>query len=185
MRYIWKELENPKRQLLQRRTGTTLGLVSGLSGKGVYEVRSVPLCISIFSRINHSLNRSRLVPQSSKNAALYYCKFPVPNISFKSKDKKGSPKRPPQELPSTHYVSDFDPIPSEKPSDPPLSPNPTPEFSGPAKPDPEIQPPTGPDMPVPPNMPPSGPEVVPPTVYLNGCLPPHQKIHYLILDVSI
>nr|GFB59166.1 hypothetical protein [Tanacetum cinerariifolium] len=37
------ELENPKRQLLQRRTGTTLGLVSGLSGKGVYEVRSVPL----------------------------------------------------------------------------------------------------------------------------------------------
>nr|GEW94723.1 hypothetical protein [Tanacetum cinerariifolium] len=34
-------------KLLQRRTRTTLGLVSGLSGKGVYEVRSVPLCISV------------------------------------------------------------------------------------------------------------------------------------------
>ncbi|GJX76269.1 hypothetical protein Tco_0323080 [Tanacetum coccineum] len=60
-----KELENPKRQLLQRRTGTTLGLVSGLSGKGVYEVRSVPLCISV-----------------KKEATV--AKKPIPKVIFKA-----------------------------------------------------------------------------------------------------
>ena len=37
--------------------------------------------VKIFSWINLSLNRSLLVPQSSKNAVLYYCKFSIPNIS--------------------------------------------------------------------------------------------------------
>ncbi|KAK1438936.1 hypothetical protein QVD17_04749 [Tagetes erecta] len=68
-----------------------------------------------------------------------------------------------QEVVTTPNVPDFDPVPPEKPADPPpITPNPAPDFPGPPKPDPEIQPP-GPDMPVPPNTP-GGPEVVPPTV---------------------
>ncbi|KAI3523915.1 hypothetical protein L1887_02427 [Cichorium endivia] len=68
----------------------------------------------------------------------------------------------PQEVPRTPNIPDFDPIPPEKPADPPpLQPNPTPEFPGPPNPDPDIQPP-GPEIPVPP-MTPGGPEVVPPT----------------------
>ncbi|GJT32399.1 hypothetical protein Tco_0922818 [Tanacetum coccineum] len=119
----------------------------------------IPSCPAIYSLTTMPKNTSTFVPN------LATTKLANSQQIIHITTQPGHEFSVPQELPSTPYVPDFDPIPPEKPSDPPpLSPNPTPDFPGPAKPDPEIQPPSGPDMPVPPNMPPSGPEVVPPTV---------------------
>nr|GEV67219.1 hypothetical protein [Tanacetum cinerariifolium] len=41
--------------------------------KSYVDVRRRPLEFNVGDKVNHSLNRSRLVPQYSKNAALYYC----------------------------------------------------------------------------------------------------------------
>ncbi|PNX89190.1 50S ribosomal protein l24-like, partial [Trifolium pratense] len=59
--------------------GTKVRVSRGIGASGSIIPR--PEILKIRTTPRPSVGKSLLVPQSSENAALYYCKFSVPNIS--------------------------------------------------------------------------------------------------------